>query len=47
MLVYNLTSQALFFSASKKDHAQAVKLLEDSTTELVRAIRNAGVYIPG
>lgn len=34
-------------SASKKDHAQAVKLLEDSTTELVRAIRNAGVYIPG
>jgi len=34
-------------AAAKKDHAQAVKLLEDSTAELVRAIRNAGVYIPG
>lgn len=34
-------------AAARKDHAQAVKLLEDSTTELVRAIRNAGVYIPG
>lgn len=34
-------------AAAKKDHAQAVKLLEDSTVELVRAIRNAGVYIPG
>lgn len=34
-------------AAARKDHAQAVKLLEDSTTELVRAIRNAGIYIPG
>lgn len=34
-------------AAGKKDHAQAVKLLEDSTAELVRAIRNAGIYIPG
>lgn len=34
-------------AASKKDHAQAVKLLEESTAELVRAIRNAGIYIPG
>jgi len=39
--------QAAESAAGKKDHAQAVKLLEDSTTELVRAIRNAGVYIPG
>lgn len=34
-------------AAGRKDHAQAVKLLEDSTAELVRAIRNAGIYIPG
>ena len=34
-------------AAASKDYAQAVKLLEESTTELVRAIRNAGVYIPG
>jgi hypothetical protein len=34
-------------SAARKDYAGAIKLLEDSTTELVRAIRNAGVYIPG
>ncbi|HJW26558.1 MAG TPA: hypothetical protein VJ576_16805 [Rhodocyclaceae bacterium] len=34
-------------AAGKKDHAQAVKLLEESTAELVRAIRNAGIYIPG
>lgn len=33
--------------AAARDHAGAIKLLEDSTTELVRAIRNAGVYIPG
>ena len=39
--------QAAEAAAAKKDHAQAVKLLEDSTAELVRAIRNAGVYIPG
>jgi hypothetical protein len=29
------------------DHAGAIKLLEDSTRELVRAIRAGGVYIPG
>lgn len=34
-------------SAKAKDFAQAIKQLEDSTMELVRAIRNAGVYIPG
>jgi len=34
-------------AASRKDFAEGVKLLEDSTTELVRAIRNAGIYIPG
>ncbi len=34
-------------AAGHKDHAEAVKLLEESTAELVRAIRNAGIYIPG
>ena len=34
-------------AAARKDFAQAIKLLEESTAELVRAIRNAGVYIPG
>lgn len=34
-------------AASRKDYTEAVKLLEESTTELVRAIRNAGIYIPG
>lgn len=29
------------------DHAQAVRTLEDSTRELVRAIRTGGIYIPG
>jgi hypothetical protein len=33
--------------AAKKDFEAGVKLLEDSTKELVRAIRSAGVYIPG
>jgi len=33
--------------AAKKDHEGAIKVLEDSTKELVRAIRGAGVYIPG
>lgn len=33
--------------ASKKDFEGAIKVLEDSTKELVRAIRGAGVYIPG
>jgi hypothetical protein len=34
-------------AASGKDYATGVKLLEESTTELVRAIRGAGIYIPG
>lgn len=34
-------------AAAKRDHAQAVRLLEESTAELVKAIRNAGIYIPG
>jgi hypothetical protein len=33
--------------ATRRDHDAAVKTLEDSTRELVRAIRGAGVYIPG
>ncbi len=33
--------------AAGADHAAAVKLLEDSTRELIRAIRSAGVFIPG
>jgi hypothetical protein len=33
--------------ARKGDHAGGVKLLEDSTRELVRAIRSGGIYIPG
>ena len=33
--------------ATKGDHAGAIKLLEDSTRELVRAIRTGGIYIPG
>jgi hypothetical protein len=34
-------------AATRGDHDAAVKLLESSTSELVKAIRNAGVYIPG
>jgi len=33
--------------AAKKDYEGAIKVMEDSTKELVRAIRGAGVYIPG
>ena len=33
--------------AGKRDFDSAVRALEDSTKELVRAIRGAGVYIPG
>ena len=33
--------------AGQRDHLLAVKTLEDSTRELVKAIRGAGVYIPG
>lgn len=34
-------------SGGKRDFDSGVRLLEDSTRELVRAIRGAGVYIPG
>jgi len=34
-------------AASRGQHADAIELLESSTGELVKAIRNAGVYIPG
>jgi hypothetical protein len=33
--------------AGRRDHASAIRTLEDSTRELVKAIRAAGVYIPG
>lgn len=33
--------------AAKKDFEAGIKLLEESTKELVRAIRGAGVFIPG
>jgi hypothetical protein len=34
-------------AARRGEHEAAVRLLEDSTGELVKAIRGAGVYIPG
>jgi tetratricopeptide (TPR) repeat protein len=34
-------------AGASKDYEQAIKTLEESTTELIRAIRAAGVYIPG
>lgn len=34
-------------AAAKADYVKGISLLEDSTKELVRAIRGAGVYIPG
>jgi hypothetical protein len=33
--------------AAEGDHASGIKLLEESTSQLVRAIRGAGIYIPG
>jgi hypothetical protein len=33
--------------AARKEHEAAIKTLEASTRELVKAIRSAGVYIPG
>jgi hypothetical protein len=33
--------------AGRRDHESAIRTLEQSTRELVRAIRAAGVYIPG
>ena len=34
-------------AAGKEDYEEAIGLLEESTKELIRAIRSAGVYIPG
>lgn len=34
-------------AAAGADHAAGIRLLEESTRELIRAIRSAGVYIPG
>lgn len=34
-------------AAARGDHKSAVELMESSTSELVKAIRNAGVFIPG
>ena len=34
-------------AAGKGDYESGIKLLEDSTQELVRAIRNLGIYVPG
>ncbi len=34
-------------AAGKKKFEDAIRLLEDSTKEFIRAIRSAGVYIPG
>jgi len=34
-------------AAAKGDYETGIKLLEDSTQELVRAIRNSGIYVPG
>ena len=34
-------------AAAKSDYEAGIKLLEDSTQDLVRAIRNSGIYVPG
>lgn len=34
-------------AAARHDYSGAIQILEDSTRELVRAIRGAGIYIPG
>lgn len=34
-------------ASASRDYDEAIRLLEESTRELVRAIRGAGVYIPG
>ena len=34
-------------AAASADHVSGIKLLEDSTRELIRAIRSSGVFIPG
>jgi hypothetical protein len=51
--VSNLVEQARLLRqqaeeyASQDAHEQAIELLEQSTRQLVRAIRSAGIYIPG
>jgi hypothetical protein len=42
-----LRARAEGAAGNGKDYASGVKLLEESTAELVRAIRGAGIYIPG
>ena len=34
-------------TAGNEDYEEAIELLEESTKELIRAIRSSGVYIPG
>ena len=34
-------------AAGRADHSSGIRLLEESTRELIRAIRSAGVFIPG
>jgi hypothetical protein len=34
-------------AAGEEQYEEAIELLEESTKELIRAIRSAGVYIPG
>lgn len=34
-------------AAARSDHVSGIKLLEESTGQLVRAIRSAGIFIPG
>ena len=43
----NLLRQQAEAFADKNAHEQAIELLEQSTRQLVRAIRSAGIYIPG
>ncbi len=33
--------------AQRGDHASAIKTLEDSTRELIKAVRAGGIYVPG
>lgn len=41
------TRQAAEKAAAGGDHEAGVKLLEDATSQLIRAIRSAGIFIPG
>jgi hypothetical protein len=34
-------------AAARADHVEGIRLLEESTGQLVRAIRSAGIFIPG